>query len=810
VSGSARGAPRGAAAARRALVLLLSLALASSGCRRAPVPSEQGRPDGAVAAGSPRATPDRVGELDLDAVRESGRLPGAEPHPPVLRARLARALAERPAGVPPRTRHVDAAGRPRWSNRLLLESSPYLRQHAHNPVDWYPWGDEAFEAARRLGRPVLLSVGYSTCHWCHVMEEESFEDEAIAAFINAHYVAIKVDREQRPDVDASYMAAVQLLTGHGGWPMTVWLTPDRAPFYGGTYFPARDGDRGRRVGFLTLLERLSTMFRTEPAEVAAGAQRVAAAIRARLEPEGPAGLAAGSIEAVYTQALDRVLDALEARYDPQHGGVRGAPKFPSSLPVRLLLRLHRRTGLAGPRDMALATLDHMAAGGLRDQLGGGYHRYATDAAWTVPYDNALLALAGLEAFQLTGDPARARGVLELLADLRRTLGAPEGGFYSATDADSPGPDGRREEGLYFTWTPAELVAVLGSEDGRLAAEHFGVVPDGPLEGRSVLTRRRSPAAVAAALGRPPAEVVARLPILEARLLAARARRPPPLRDEKVLTAWNGLAISAFARAGLVLGRAELVATATRAADFALERLRVDGRLHRSFAAGRAEGAAFLDDYAALIGGLLDAFEAAGAPHHLRAAIELEARLVADFEDPSGGFYLSSAAHDAPLARERPIHDGAEPPGNAWLAEQLLRLSDLTGQDAYRARADRLLAAFGPLAAQRPESVSELLIAADHRLGRPKEIVLVADGPASALEPFRRVLARVGPPHRALVPISAATPRAELEALLPGVIGKRARGGRPTAWVCERFVCDRPTTDPAAFERSLRRAPHPVR
>ncbi|HEY3233357.1 MAG TPA: thioredoxin domain-containing protein, partial [Polyangiaceae bacterium] len=471
-----------------------------------------------------------------------------------LKALLKAALSAKGSGYLPRTRHKNADGTAKYTNRLILESSPYLLQHAHNPVNWFAWGEEAFEHARALHRPIFLSVGYSTCHWCHVMEEESFEDEEIAQYLNQHYIAIKVDREELPDVDAVYMTFLQALTGNGGWPMSVWLTPSRDPFFAGTYFPPRAGARGSRRGFLDLLREQAERFASSPSTVAETARDNVGRLQAASAPE-PSGdfPPASLLKTARAQAAQR--------FDPEFGGGRGAPKFPSSFPIRLLLRVARRAGDAEARRMAVSTLEHMRQGGIYDQVGGGFHRYSTDARWLVPhfekmlYDNALLVVAYLDAAQATGDARLATTVRETLDYLLRDMTGPNGTFYCATDADSPTPNGRREEGVFFTWTPSELRSALGEDDARAAANWFGVTAGGNFDGRSILFAERRLEDVARELSMAPPVLEARLAGIRTRLLDVRSRRPPPLRDDKVMVAWNGLAVSAFARAALVLGDA---------------------------------------------------------------------------------------------------------------------------------------------------------------------------------------------------------------------------------------------------------------
>ena len=538
-------------------------------------------------------------------------LPGAEPFPPEIQARLEAAQAGAGRG--------GAAAR--WVNRLALETSPYLLQHAHNPVAWWPWGDEAFEEARRLDRPVFLSIGYATCHWCHVMERESFEDEEIAATLNARYVPIKVDREERPDVDAVYMAAVQALTGSGGWPMSVFLDAERVPFVAGTYFPARDGDRGASRGFLSILRELSRAWEEEAPRVRQASASLGAAVRAALEAQAPAGAA----ELPGPGPIHAAVKAYENAFDPEHGGLRQAPKFPSTLPVRLLLRYHRRARHEGALHMAVPSLERMANGGLMDQLAGGFHRYSTDARWLVPhfekmlYDNALLAVAYVEAWQVTGRREQARVARQTLDYLLRDLALPGGAFAAATDADSEG-----EEGRYFLWAPAELEAVLGAEAAAFAAYH-GVTPRGHLEGRSIL---HVPA--------PDEDRWESFAGARAKLLAARAARVPPLRDEKVVAAWNGLAISALATGGRALGEPRYVEAAARAARFLLDRMRPGGRLARTYAGGRCGPPGFLSDHACLTAALLDLHEATFDPVWIEEAVIVAEATESLFADPARG------------------------------------------------------------------------------------------------------------------------------------------------------------------------------
>ncbi len=711
--------------------------------------------------------------------------PGALPHPEPLARRLAEAVAALGPGHDPRTHHLEG-GRPRFTNRLALERSPYLLQHAHNPVDWWPWCDEAFEEALRLGRPVFLSVGYATCHWCHVMERESFEDEAIARVLNGRYVAIKVDREERPDVDQLYMTAVQLLTGGGGWPMSVWLTPDRAPFFGGTYFPPRDGARHGMRGFLSILEEVAAIYGAEPERVRAATGSLTEAVRAALAPAGAPADAPpdhGPVDAAVAQVA--------RRYDPVHGGLRGAPKFPSSLPARLLLRHHRRTGDAAALGMALHSLERMAAGGLHDQLAGGFHRYSTDERWLVPhfekmlYDNALLALAYAEAWQVTGRPDLARVARSTLDYLVRDLQLPDGGLASATDADSEG-----EEGRFFVWAEAEVRQVLGAGADRFCRFH-GVSPEGNWEGVNVLHVPAPDEAEWAALAG-----------ARAALLEARARRPAPLRDDKVLASWNGLAISALAFGGRVLAEPRWVEAAARAADHVLGHMVVGGRLQRSWRGGRVGTPAFLDDHAFLANGLLDLFEATFEPRWLEAALDLGGQLTRRFGDPAGGGWWTTADdHERLLVREKPTHDGAEPSGASVALQVVLRLAAFTGEERWREEAALALRQAAPALATSPLSLAETLIGLDLFLEPAREVVLAWPADAAPPEPLLSVLRRTFLPSRAL--LGAPEPGlAALARVAPLAGGKVAAGGRPAAYVCRRGACGLPAAEPAALAAQL--------
>jgi len=709
--------------------------------------------------------------------------PGAE-HSSELTAELERALATKGADYKPRTEHKDGE-RPHFTNRLILETSPYLLQHAHNPVNWFAWGKEAFDEAKRLNRPILLSVGYATCHWCHVMEHESFEDVEIARFMNEHYVCIKVDREERPDVDAIYMSAVQALHGSGGWPMTVWLDAQQRPFFAGTYFPARDGNRGTRHGFLTMLRELYNLFVNDPNRVAEAAQSLADAVKSDLAEGGvSSALPDGRV-------IQAAVDYFERAFDPVHGGTQRAPKFPSNIPVRLMLRHHARTGDEKALHVATFTLEKMAAGGMHDQLGGGFHRYSTDREWLVPhfekmlYDNAMLAVAYAEAHQVTGRADFARVTRTTLDYLLAEMRSPEGAFYSATDADSEG-----EEGLFFVWTLDEIRSALGPDADRFT-RFYGVTKDGNFEDRNILF-----------VGKPDEAEWMALESARRTLYAIRAKREPPLRDDKILAAWNGLAISAFAVGGRVLSEPRYLEAASRAADFVLQKMRGNGRLMRSFKDGRARHEGYLDDYAFVTAGLIDLYESTFDRRWLSEAIALSDEVDAHFADKErGAWFLTRDDHEALLAREKPNHDGAEPSGTSVQTMNALRLAELTQQPRFRESAERALACFAPALSERSIALTEMLLALEFARATPKEIVLVWPD-AELPNAFADALAKTFVPARVIAGCRQSEVD-ELAKLVPLAGEKVAQNGHATAYVCERGACKLPVTDASAFIQQLK-------
>jgi len=729
-------------------------------------------------------------------------LPGAAPYDAPVASRLHAALEAKGAAYVPRTHHLLGKA-PKYTNRLILQSSPYLLQHAHNPVNLYPWGDEAFEEARRTGRPVFLSIGYSTCHWCHVMEGESFEDEEIARFMNQHYVCIKVDREERPDIDAIYMTAVQALTGSGGWPMSVWLTPGREPFFGGTYFPPRDGARGARHGFLTVLGELSQTYASDPERVKKASEALSRAVREEMDAQAtPAGASA----AISTKPIATTVAYFKQAFDDTYGGVRRAPKFPSNIPVRLLLRHHRRTGDAEALHMATLTLEKMAGGGMYDQIGGGFHRYSTDARWLVPhfekmlYDNALLAVAYAEAFQVTARADFARVVRETLDYVLREMTAPGGAFYSATDADSEG-----EEGKFFVWSEKEIRERLGADAPRFM-RYYGVTAGGnfaEIPGANILN-----------VAHPDETEWAALAAARAVLYAARSKRVPPLRDDKQLAAWNGLMISGLAVGGRILGEPRYVAAAARAADFVLGHMREGDRLRRSFKEGDSSASAsawpsgFLDDYAFLAAGLFDLYEATFDVRWLREALataDVTERRFADAQ--RGGWYMTSDEHERLIAREKPTYDGAEPSGTSVALRNALRAYAFTSDERWRGIAEKAFGSLHAVLESKPVAITEALLALDAFTDVSREVALVwPAGESAGVEPLQAVLRRTFLPNAVLAGAAEGDELAALAKLAPFAAEKLAQSRRATAYVCERGHCELPATDPEAFARQLSKAP----
>jgi uncharacterized protein len=673
------------------------------------------------------------------------------------------------------------------TNRLATETSPYLLQHAHNPVDWYPWGPEALERSRTLDRPIFLSIGYSACHWCHVMAHESFEDEATAAQLNADYVPIKVDREERPDLDDVYMAAVQAMTGGGGWPMSVFLTPDLEPFFGGTYFPP--DDRHGMPSFRRVLSAISDAYANRREEVAAQGRQLATHLREQLAVQ------VGAAEPELRQ-LEVAASRLGSSFDAVHGGFGGAPKFPAPMTLEFLLRAWRHTGDQATLGMVTVTLDRMASGGIHDQLAGGFARYSTDAHWLVPhfekmlYDNAQLAHAYLEAFRATGTPRYADVARRTVDFMLRELATEEGGFASALDADTDG-----EEGRFYTWTYDEFIAGLGAAgikdaDAALLADYWGVTDAGNWEGRSILNE---------AGPEPGADLVARG---RTALLAAREQRTRPVRDDKQLAAWNGMALRALATAALALGEPRHIEATRAAVRFVhASLLRDDDRVWRTARAGRAHTPGFAEDYANLADGLLAAYAALGDAADLQLAVRLVDRLLADFwDDASGTLFDTSVEHDRTVARPQSMLDNATPSANAVAADVMVRLALLTGEADYDRRARSILRAVAPAFERQPSAFGRMLSAADRALSPPLDAVIAGEPGDPAAVALRNAVARVYAPDLVIAPLAPNGPTAAW----PLFEGKAARDGEATAYVCRGYACDAPTGDPLVAAQQVAR------
>lgn len=664
-------------------------------------------------------------------------------------------------------------------NRLASEKSPYLLEHATNPVDWYPWGKEAFGKAKNDGKPIFLSIGYSTCHWCHNMRKESFEDEKTAAFINKNFIPIKVDREERPEVDAYYMAAVQTMTGGGGWPLSVFLTPDLKPFYGGTYFPPEP--RYGMPSFMQVLEFVANLWKEKRDEVKSNSEQVLRSI----SPE--AGRANAELSG---SVLDEAYAALVASFDGEHGGFGRAPKFPLPGTLSFLLRYHFRTGNELALRAVVKTLDEMMSGGIRDHVGGGFHRYSTDRVWLIPhfekmlYDNALLAKVYAEAYQLTGKAEYAQVVRETIGWITGEMKDEHGGFYSAQDADTP-----QGEGTYYTWTPEELEAALGPEDARDFCRRYGVTRNGNFEGRTKLHIEPGPELAGGELER--------LAGSKRALYRERVKRPRPATDTKIMTSWNGLAISALAIASGALGDDGLRASASAAAEFVLKTNAKDGRLLRRYAGGEAALDGTLEDYAFFVQGLLDLFEATSEPRWLGEAVRLTGLMIAEFEDSAGGgFYL---ARSSEIARLKESYDGPTPSGNSVAALNLVRLAELTGDEAYRKAADRALRSFAGDIESNPTGHTVMLDAVGLLLSGMKEVVVTGPTEKATAEMKAEAL-RGFVPDRVVIVATGGTFGAlsDMSTLLEG----RKPGPKAKAYVCRNFTCKLPADSVRALREQL--------
>jgi uncharacterized protein YyaL (SSP411 family) len=679
------------------------------------------------------------------------------------------------------------------TNRLAQETSPYLLQHAHNPVDWYSWGDEAFAKARDENRPILLSIGYSACHWCHVMERESFENEDIARLMNENFVNIKVDREERPDLDQIYMNAVQMMTGQGGWPMTVFLTPEGVPFYGGTYFPPED--RHNLPGFPRVLLGVSETYQTRPDDVT----KTAVSMLGELQRFG---IAQESTEPFSLELLDAAQRGMARGYDAKYGGFGNAPKFPAAMTLEFLLRQYHRTGEAKALEMVEHTCRMMAMGGMYDQLGGGFHRYSTDARWLVPhfekmlYDNALLSRLYLHVYQATGDEFYRNIAVETLDYVAREMTDGRGGFYSTQDADSEG-----HEGKFFVWSPPEIEEILGAEDAALFNAYYDVSAGGNFEGQNILNINATLEDVAKDAGVPVQKLRDALQRGRQKLFEAREQRVKPARDEKVLTAWNGLMLASFAEASAILERKDYLSIAEKNAEFVLGEMRRDGLLLRTYKDGQAKLNAYLEDYAFYADGLVALFQASGELRWLTEASALTERMIEEFWDENdGGFFYTGESHEALIVRTKDFFDNATPAGNSVAAEVLLHLGVLTGDESYQRKAVTLFRLLTGYIKRYPSAFGRALGALDFYLSTPKELVIIGkkDTPETASlvrEIWRRYL-----PNKVVA--ESTGEHARDADIIPLLKDRTMIENRPTAYVCENYTCQRPVTTPEELSAQL--------
>ncbi len=686
-------------------------------------------------------------------------------------------------------------------NALIHEKSPYLLQHAGNPVNWYPWGEEAFQKAKNEDKPIFLSIGYATCHWCHVMAHESFEDSETAEILNNHFVSIKVDREERPDLDKIYMSVCQALTGHGGWPLSVFLTPERIPFFAGTYFP-KTGRQGL-IGFPELLLKLDNLWKEDRDRLLTAGDQITEHLQKVSET-------ASTGKSLSVETLEKAGIQLARSFDPQWGGFGNAPKFPSPHQLTFLLRRHRRNGRANDLKMVEKTLQAMRWGGLFDHIGYGFHRYSVDEKWFAPhfekmlYDQALLAMAYTEAYQVTGQSFYARVAREVFTYVLRDMTAPEGGFYSAEDADSEGV-----EGLFYLWTPREVKAILGSKSGEVFCDFFDIREGGNFEeGRSIPHMRESLSAFAK--GRSMGEKVLASLLQQGRekLFSERKKRIHPLKDDKILTAWNGLMITAFFKGYRALGDAIYLQAAEKALTFILNSMRKkDGYLIRRYREGEAAHAGYLDDYAFLTWALVEGYESTFNPSYLETAVALTHTMLDLFWDSENhGLFFTGRENETLITRSRDAQDGALPSGNSVAALTLLQLGRLTGETAFEEKADKLMRAFSDQADAYPSAHTQLLQALDFMIGPAQEVVIAGPRDDGNTKTMLEVIHRNFLPRLVAHLVSNDEDRDRLAELAPFVKEMVPVEGKATAYVCRRYACQAPVTDPKEMEKALNETP----
>jgi uncharacterized protein YyaL (SSP411 family) len=695
----------------------------------------------------------------------------------------------------------------KYTNRLINSKSPYLLQHAHNPVDWYPWSEEAFAKARKENKPVFLSVGYSTCHWCHVMEHESFENPQVAKIMNDNFVCIKVDREERPDVDSVYMTFVQAATGGGGWPMSVFLTPNLKPFFGGTYFPSEQ--------LTALLEKIAAAWHTDHDKIMASGDNAIGQLRQFTETARAANSELGK------SLLDKTYDQIKSSYEPSYGGFGGAPKFPRPVTLDFMLRYYARTGTKDALDMSLFTLHKMADGGMHDQIGGGFHRYSTDNRWHVPhfekmlYDQAQLASSYLDAYQITHDRFYADIARDILTYVQRDMTGDQGQFFSAEDADSPlpGNPSAQAEGAFYVWEQKEITDSLGNEAAEIFDYFYGVEkggnvdndPRGELPNKNVLIISHTVEEAAKKFDKSPDAIRKILADARPKLFALRAKRPRPRLDDKTITAWNGLMISAFARAYQVLDDPQYLLAATKSAQFIKTKLydAKTGKLIRRYRAGEATIDGFADDYAFLIQGLVDLYEASFDINDLMWAFDLQKKQSELFWDSSGNGFFNTTGNDPNvLLRIKEDYDGAEPSPNSVAAMNLLRLSQMLDEKSFREMAEKTLSAFGERLQQAPSAMPQMMVALDFNLTKPKQIVIAGKPDGADTRVMLHVVHETFIPNKFLLLADGGNGQAFLGKHLEFIQDMKMVSGKATAYVCEDYVCHAPTPDLSKFASLL--------
>ena len=677
------------------------------------------------------------------------------------------------------------------TNRLVHETSPYLLQHSHNPVDWYPWSDEAFSKAKEENKPVLLSIGYSACHWCHVMERESFENEQIAELMNNLFINIKVDREERPDLDEIYMNAVQMLTGRGGWPMTMFLTPDRQPFYGGTYFPPQD--RHGMPGFPRILQGVAQAYRDKPDDVQKSVGQILSALKQMSHSDDHE-------HAFAPDAIGKAAEQIASAYDAENGGLGQAPKFPNPGVYELFLRQHHHSGTERFLNMVAHSLTKMMLGGIYDHLGGGFHRYSVDEKWLVPhfekmlYDNAQLVRTLALLYRATGNKLFRRVMEETLDYLIREMLHSEGGFYSTQDADSEG-----EEGNFFVWSRKEINQILGEEDGEIFSRVYDVTELGNFEGKNILHPILTVAQAAGLFKKTPDQIETLITQAKQKLFAARERREKPFRDEKIITSWNGLMLSGLAEALKISAKPSFLAAANRTIQLIFTKMFSDGLLLHTYKDGNAKQLGFLDDYAFLAVGLLDFYEATLERSALERAVELTEVMVREFWDSSeGGFFYTGNSHEQLISRTKPVFDASVPSGNAKATELLLRLYHLTGKEDFLGKAETVLRSYSHAMESQPFGFAHMLCALDFHLGKPKDIVLVGKADDSRTT---ELLALINSLYLPNLTLQLVSPDESLDEISPLLAGKTQINGTATAYVCHNHTCSAPLTRPEEL-RSL--------